>query len=219
MPVELQVKLLRLLQHGEIEKVGAAETTIVDVRIIAATHRNLQAMIEDGAFREDLYYRLAVIPLDLPPLRERPEDIPELAERFFLKAKEKHGRPDLTLPASLLAHFGGYRWPGNIRELENVIERLVVLTRGNEITLNNLPEFLRRERGVLEELRLDLPPQGISLDAIEKELILRALKKFDWNQTQAARYLDLSRKTLIYRMEKYDIRREQEPGDPAALQS
>ena len=219
MPVELQGKLLRLLQHGEIEKVGAAETTIVDVRIIAATHRNLQAMIEDGAFREDLYYRLAVIPLDLPPLRERPEDIPELAERFFLKAKEKHGRPDLTLPASLLAHFGGYRWPGNIRELENVIERLVVLTRGNEITLNNLPEFLRRERGVLEELRLDLPPQGISLDAIEKELILRALKKFDWNQTQAARYLDLSRKTLIYRMEKYDIRREQEPGDPAALQS
>ena len=217
MPVELQVKLLRLLQHGEIEKVGAAETTIVDVRIIAATHRNLQAMIEDGAFREDLYYRLAVIPLDLPPLRERPEDIPELAERFFLKAKEKHGRPDLTLPASLLAHFGGYRWPGNIRELENVIERLVVLTRGNEITLNNLPEFLRRERGVLEELRLDLPPQGISLDAIEKELILRALKKFDWNQTQAARYLDLSRKTLIYRMEKYDLRREQEEGSATAL--
>ncbi len=219
LPLPVQVKLNRALQDKEIRRVGENTPFSVDVRIIAATHRNLQAMIEDGAFREDLYYRLAVIPLDLPPLRERPEDIPELAERFFLKAKEKHGRPDLTLPASLLAHFGGYRWPGNIRELENVIERLVVLTRGNEITLNNLPEFLRRERGVLEELRLDLPPQGISLDAIEKELILRALKKFDWNQTQAARYLDLSRKTLIYRMEKYDIRREQEPGDPAALQS
>jgi two-component system NtrC family response regulator len=219
MPVELQVKLLRLLQQGEIEKVGAAETTSVDVRIIAATHRNLQAMIEDGTFREDLYYRLVVIPLELPSLRERPEDIPELVEHFFIKAKEKHGRPDLALPASLLPHFCGYRWPGNIRELENVIERLVVLTRGNEITVNDLPEFLRRERPVLEELRLDLPPQGISLDAVEKELILRALKKFDWNQTQAARYLDLSRKTLIYRMEKYNIRREREEGGPKPLPS
>jgi two-component system NtrC family response regulator len=219
MPVELQVKLLRLLQQGEIEKVGAAETTNVDVRIIAATQRNLQAMIEDGAFREDLYYRLAVIPLELPSLRERPEDIPELVEHFFLQAKEKHSRPDLALPPSLLPRFGAHRWPGNIRELENVIERLVVLTRGNEISVNDLPEFLRRERPVLEELRLDLPPQGISLDAVEKELILRALKKFDWNQTQAARYLDLSRKTLIYRMEKYNIRREREEGGPKPLPS
>jgi len=219
MPTELQVKLLRLLQQGEIEKVGAAETTHVDVRIIAATHRNLQAMIEDGTFREDLYYRLVVIPLELPPLRERPEDVPELVEHFFLKAKEKHGRPELALPPALLSHFCGYRWPGNIRELENIIERLVVLTRGNEITVNDLPEFLRRERPVLEELRLDLPPQGISMDAVEKELILRALKKFDWNQTQAARYLDVSRKTLIYRMEKYDIRREQDAGSATALPS
>ena len=219
MPTELQVKLLRLLQQGEIEKVGAAETTSVDVRIIAATHRNLQAMIEDGTFREDLYYRLVVIPLELPPMRERPEDIPELVEHFFTKAKEKHGRPDLALPPSLLSHFCGYRWPGNIRELENIIERLAVLTRGNEIGVNDLPEFLRRERPVLEELRLDLPPQGISMDAVEKELILRSLKKFDWNQTQAARYLDLSRKTLIYRMEKYDIRREQEEDSPTPLPS
>jgi DNA-binding NtrC family response regulator len=219
MPVELQVKLLRLLQQGEIEKVGAAETTNVDVRIIAATHRNLQAMIEDGTFREDLYYRLVVIPLELPPLRERPQDIPELVEHFFLKAKEKHGRPDLALPPSLLPHFCGYRWPGNVRELENIIERLVVLTRGNAITVDDLPEFLRRERPVLEELRLDLPPQGISLEGVEKELILRALQKCDWNQTQAARYLDLSRKTLIYRMEKYNIRREQEEGGPTPLPS
>ncbi len=219
MPLELQVKLLRLLQEGEIEKVGAAETTKVDVRTIAATHRNLQAMIEDGTFREDLYYRLAVIPLELPPLRERPDDIPELVEHFFLGAKEKHGRPDLSLPPALLSHFCGYRWPGNIRELENIVERLVVLTRGNEITANDLPDFLRRERPALDELRLDLPPQGISLDAFEKELILRALKKFDWNQTHAARYLDLSRKTLIYRMEKYNLRREQDESGSQALSS
>ncbi|MGE5570690.1 MAG: sigma-54-dependent transcriptional regulator, partial [Rhodospirillales bacterium] len=177
LPLELQVKLLRLIQQGEIEKVGAEETTTVDVRVIAATHRNLQAMIEDGTFREDLYYRLSVIPLELPPLRERPEDIPELVEHFFVKAKERHGRPDLVLRPALIPYFCGYRWPGNIRELENVVERLVVLTRGNEITLADLPEFLHRERPVLEEVRLELPPQGISLEAIEKELILRALKR------------------------------------------
>jgi DNA-binding NtrC family response regulator len=212
--LELQVKILRLIQQGEIEKVGAAEAETVDVRIVAATHRNLQAMVEDGTFREDLYYRLAVIPLDLPPLRERAEDVPELVEHFLVKTKTRNGRQNLTLPPSLLPYFSAYRWPGNIRELENVIERLVVLTRSDEITLSDLPDFLRRERPTPEVLQLDLPPQGISLEAVEKELILRALVKADWNQTQAARYLDLSRKTLIYRMEKYGIREEQQ-GDPA----
>lgn len=214
LPLELQVKLLRLIQQGEIEKVGATETQTVDVRVIAATHRDLTAMAEDGTFREDLYYRLAVIPLEMPPLRERVEDIPELVDHFLLKTKLKHKRESLTLPTSLLPYFSAYRWPGNIRELENVIERLVVLTRGDEITLNDLPEFLRRERPTLDALHLDLPPQGISLEAVEKELILRALKKFDWNQTQAAKYLDLSRKTLIYRMEKYGIREEQQQAGP-----
>ncbi|MGE5486966.1 MAG: sigma-54-dependent transcriptional regulator [bacterium] len=214
LPLELQVKLLRLLQQGEIEKIGATEPQIVDVRVIAATHRNLVAMTEDGTFREDLYYRLAVIPLEMPPLRERAEDIPELVDHFLLKTKVKHKREKLTLPASLLPYFSAYRWPGNIRELENVIERLVVLTRGDEITLNDLPDFLRRERPSLDALHLDLPEEGISLEAVERELILRALKKFNWNQTQAAKYLDLSRKTLIYRMEKYGIREEQEQAGP-----
>jgi len=203
MPLELQVKMLRLIQEGEIEKVGVAGPTSVDVRIIAATHRNLLAMVEDGTFREDLYYRVAVIPLELPPLRDRAEDVPELVQHFFLKAKEKQGRPNLALPPPLLPYFSGYRWPGNIRELENVIERLVVLSRGDEITLNDLPEFLRRGRLPVDELHLELPPQGISLEAVEKELIVRALEKFNWNQTHAARYLDISRKTLIYRMEKF----------------
>lgn len=208
LPVELQVKLLRLIQQGEIEKLGVAGTEKVDVRIIAATHRNLQAMVEDGTFREDLYYRLAVIPLELPPLRERAEDIPELAQHFFVKAKNEQGRPEMALPQSLLPYFSAYRWPGNVRELENVIERVVVLSRGEEITLNDLPEFLRRERPVAEEFHFDLPPQGISLEAVEKELIVRALEKFHWNQTHAARYLDLSRKTLIYRMEKFGLKKD-----------
>jgi|HigsolmetaAR202D_1030399.scaffolds.fasta_scaffold14521_2 Response regulator containing CheY-like receiver, AAA-type ATPase, and DNA-binding domains len=210
MPLELQVKMLRLIQHGEIEKVGAAEPSKVDVRIIAATHRNLKAMIEDETFREDLYYRLAVIPLELPPLRERAEDIPELVQHFFVRTKEKVGRPDLVLPQHLIKYFQNYRWPGNVRELENVIERIVVLSSGPEITLQDLPDFLRREHVSVDMLNLELPPQGVSLEAIEKELLLRALHKFKWNQTHAARYLDISRKALIYRMEKHGIKRPPE---------
>lgn len=208
LPLELQVKVLRLIQHGEIEKVGSTSPLRADIRIIAATHRNLKAMVEDGSFREDLYYRLAVIPLELPPLRERGEDIPELAQYLFVRLKQKHGRPELRLPASLLPFFAGYDWPGNVRELENVIERLVVLTVGNEMTIEDLPECLRREKAPVDELRLDMPDERLSLEAVEKELIVRALRKFGWNQTQAANYLDISRRTLIYRMEKYGLRRE-----------
>jgi two-component system NtrC family response regulator len=208
MPLELQVKLLRLIQEREIEKIGASQPVKVNVRIIAATHRNLQAMVEDGTFRQDLYYRLAVIPLDLPPLRERPEDIPELVTMFFQRFKERLARPELTLPQSLLPHFSGYRWPGNVRELENVVERFVVLARGEEITLEDLPENLRRERPQLEAIQLELPPQGISLEGVEKELVSRALQRFNWNQTKAAEYLDISRKVLIYRMEKFGLKKE-----------
>jgi two-component system NtrC family response regulator len=208
LPVELQVKLLRLIQEGEVEKLGVTGITKINVRIIAATHRNLQAMVEDGTFREDLYYRLAVIPLELPPLRDRGEDISELVQHFFVKAKNKQERRQLVLPPRLLPYFSGYTWPGNVRELENIIERIVVLARGDEITLNDLPDFLRRERQPVEALHLDLPPQGISLEAVEKELILRALERFNGNQTHAARYLDISRGTLIYRMEKFGLRKE-----------
>jgi two-component system NtrC family response regulator len=210
LPLELQVKLLRLIQNGEIEKVGATGTTNVNVRTIAATHRNLQALIDDGAFREDLYYRLAVIPLTLPPLRERIDDIPELVQYLFLKAKQKHNLPQLRLPSSLLPHFSGYGWPGNVRELENVIERLVVLAVGDEISLADLPDFLQRDRSHADAIELNLPPGGISLERVERDLIVRSLEKFNWNQTQAARYLDISRRTLIYRMEKFGIGREQD---------
>jgi len=208
MPLELQVKLLRLIEEGEIEKIGSEVKNQVDVRIIAATHRDLQAMIEDGTFREDLYYRLVVIPLLLPPLRERMEDIPDLVQYFFRKSRQKNDRPELVMAPALLPYFARYRWPGNVRELENVVERMVVLARGDEITVQDLPEFLRRERAGVEALEIDLPPQGVSLEAIEKELIVKALERCGWNQTQAARYLDISRKTLIYRMERHGIRRQ-----------
>jgi DNA-binding NtrC family response regulator len=210
LPLALQIKLLRLIQDGEVEKIGSESGSRVDVRIIAATHRDLQAMIDDGVFREDLYYRLAVIPLVMPPLRERAEDIASLVQHFFLKSKGKNQRPDLILPPVLIPYFTRYRWPGNIRELENVLERIVVLTRGTEVGLQDLPEFLRRERSGLDALEIDLPPEGINLEAVEKELILKALNKCNWNQTRAARYLDVSRKTLLYRLEKHGIQKPQE---------
>jgi len=205
MPLELQAKVLRLIQHGEIEKVGAASSTRVDIRVVAATHRNLAAMVENGAFREDLYYRLNVIPLSLPSLRERREDIPELARFFFERSCSKQERKDLRLPDRLLDSFVAYRWPGNIRELENIVERIVVLTSGNEVTSGDLPAFLQTEPTPLAAIGFDLPPSGISLGDLERELLLRALQECNWNQSRAARYLSLSRRTLIYRMQKYNL--------------
>jgi len=210
LPLEAQVKLLRLIQHGEIERVGATAIKVINVRIIAATHRNLSAMVEDGTFREDLFYRLAVVPLFLPPLRERKEDIPEIAEFLFHRAKERNGMQDVRVAPSLASRFTAYRWPGNIRELENVIERMLVLSNGETITEHDLPDELRQASGPLNQssLLLELPEEGISLEAIERELLLRALERFHGNQTQAARYLDISRRTFIYRMEKHGLRQE-----------
>ena len=211
MPLELQVKVLRLIQEGEIEKVGATANEKVDIRVIAATHRSLPEMVQNGTFREDLYYRLNVIPLSLPTLRQRPEDVPILVRYFFARSCIKHSREDLALPERLHSRFSAYRWPGNIRELENTIERIEVLTQRREVGVNDLPSFLQRQPGSLEAIRLDLPSTGISLSRLEKEVLLRGLEKNNWNQSQAARYLGLSRKTLIYRMRKFGL------ADPNSL--
>lgn len=208
LPLEAQVKLLRLIQQGEIERLGSTGTHNINVRIIAATHRNLAAMVEDGSFREDLFYRLAVVPLELPPLRERNADIPELAEHLFIKAREKHGMQNLRVSPSVINRLSSYRWPGNIRELENIVERMLVLSNGQLICDEDLPaEFQSNaEAAVRPGLYLEIPDEGINLDAVERELLLRALEKASGNQTQAARYLDISRKTFIYRMEKHGLR-------------
>jgi two-component system NtrC family response regulator len=210
LPLEMQVKLLRLLQQGDIEKLGSLSRLQVNVRVIAATHRNLLAMIEDGIFREDLYYRLAVVPLELPPLRERKEDIPELVLHLFQSMKHRHGLPALNLDAAVVRHLMAYRWPGNVRELENIIERMVVLATGDRITEPDLPPEIRSSPPVQNGLLGELPETGFSLEGIERDLLLRSLEKFNWNQTQAARFLDISRRTLIYRMEKHGLRRDPE---------
>jgi len=213
LPLEAQVKLLRLIQHGEIERIGATTPKTVNVRIVAATNRNLAAMAEDGTFREDLYYRLAVVPLYLPPLRERKEDIPELIEHLFYRVKERHGMHNVRVSSSLTSYFIGHRWPGNVREMENVIERMLVLSNGEYISEDDLPEQLRDAPAINSaSLLLELPENGISLEGVERELLLRALEKFKGNQTQAAHYLDISRRTLIYRMEKHGLRQDSDPG-------
>jgi two-component system NtrC family response regulator len=201
----LQVRILRLIQEKEIEKVGATSPTKVDVRIMAATHRDLAAMVQQGLFREDLYYRLLVVPIAVPPLRERLGDIPELVQYFFTKCKVKHGRPELTMPSKLLPYFSNYAWPGNVRQLEHVVERLVLLTAGPEIAPVDLPEFLSLQNPREPVGPKDLPEEGVNLDTVERDLILQVLNKFAGNQTKAARYLGLTRRTLAYRMKKHGI--------------
>jgi two-component system NtrC family response regulator len=215
MPLDLQVRILRLVEEHEIEKVGATKPLKVDVRILAATHRDLETLVAQGTFREDLYYRLAVIPVALPPLRERQEDIPLLVEHFFRRCAVKHGRNNLQLPAGLMPYFKKHSWPGNVREMENVLERIVLLSRSDHVTVADLPDYLRHGPAIVESPGVSLGTEGLSLESVEREMIVQALRKFNWNQTQAARYLDISRKTLMYRIAKYGIEKEGIEGMPA----
>jgi two-component system NtrC family response regulator len=179
----------------------------VNVRIVAATHRDLKAMVKDGSFREDLYYRLMVIPVDLPPLRERFGDIPELVQYFLQKHKVKHGRPELKMPPNLMPFFLQYAWPGNVRELENAVARMVILSNGSKLTPEDLPEFLRARQSP-RPVEPDAGP--MSLMNIEKQLVLDALQRFHGNQTRAAQYLKMSLRTFSYRLQRYGV-------EPAAV--
>lgn len=206
MPLELQVRVLRLIQEREIDKIGAAAPTKVNVRIIAATHRNLASMVAAGSFREDLYYRLLVVPITLPPLRDRMQDVPELVHQFLLKARTRYGRPDLSLPSHVVSCFSRYDWPGNVRQLENTVERVVVLAKGSEISVEDLPDFLHPESAPASKPSVTVPEAEMDLEAIEKAIILRAIEKHGGNQTRAARALNMSRRALGYRLEKYGLR-------------
>ncbi|HEY6010693.1 MAG TPA: sigma-54 dependent transcriptional regulator, partial [Nitrospirota bacterium] len=201
--VDLQAKILRTLQEREVVRVGGAKPVPVDVRIIAATNKDVERSVKLGTFREDLYYRLSVITLTVPPLRERREDISLLASHFLRKFNKG---ADVRLAPEALAALMSFGWPGNVRELENAIERASVLRRGDVITPAELPDkILNRERGV-EDIILNLPEEGISLEDLEKNLIIKALDRHKGNQTRAAEYLGITRPTLIYRMEKFGLK-------------
>jgi two-component system, NtrC family, response regulator len=216
LPTLLQVKILRVLQEREIDKVGETRPIRVDVRVIAATNRDLEKMIADGTFRDDLYYRLAVVSIRVPPLRERSDDIPLLVDHFLTKHAEKLGRERPTMEKAVYSAFNLYAWPGNIRELENVIERALVLDKDGMLGLDDLPERLRTREQRVANLRMELPDEGVSLEDVERELLLAALQKHNWNQTRAAAFLNITRSALLYRMQKFGLEREKKPVEPTA---
>ncbi len=201
--VDLQAKILRALQERQVDRVGGKQPVPVDVRIIAATNKDIERAIKDGTFREDLYYRLSVITVQMPPLRERREDIPLLADHFLRKFNTGQ---TIRLEPDAAALLRAYGWPGNVRELENVIQRASVLRRSDAVTAADLPDKFRTGTTSLEHVILNLPETGISLEDLEKSLIVKALEKHKGNQTRAAEYLGITRPTLIYRMEKYGIK-------------
>jgi nitrogen regulation protein NR(I) len=220
-PVEIQVKLLRALQESEFERVGGIKTLRVDVRLIAATNRDLKQLIAEGRFREDLFYRLAVVPIALPPLRDRKEDIPLLVDHFIEKYDRRLGKRVVGIEPEALQILMAYSWPGNIRELENLMERSVLFADGPLIEAVSLPDSLR-ERGVgppvpiaaVGPLGAIVAPSGASMKEIvrhaqaelEKELITRALAETGGNVTRAAKRLQISRKSLQVKMKELGLR-------------
>ncbi len=203
LPLELQPKLLRVLQEMEVEPVGGRPRP-VNVRVVAATNRDVESALGEGSLREDLYYRLAVIPIELPPLRERKEDIALLVRHFL--ARFGGGRSVEISDAALQA-MADYSWPGNVRELQNAVERMVVLMRGEQLDLPDLPMKIRSLKAAAAGRVLNLPDEGYPLEELEKEAVVQALERNQWNQTRAAAYLSIPRHTLLYRMEKYEIRK------------
>jgi len=216
LPLTMQTKLLRALQNREVDRVGDTRPLSIDIRVIAATNRRLEDMVADGTFRDDLFYRLAVVAIRVPPLRERADDIPLLVEYFLEKHAARLGRPRPSVDPEVSSLFNLYAWPGNIRELENVLERALVLDRDGLIGRDDVPERLRAEGPRLAGLRMELPDTGLSLEDVERELLLAALVKHDWNQTKAAAYLTISRSALIYRMQKFGLDRSGAAVQPPA---
>jgi DNA-binding NtrC family response regulator len=213
MSVALQMKLLRVLQEREFERLGESQTTKVDVRVIAATNSDLARMVSAGQFREDLYYRLNVIPVQLPPLRDRKEDIPLLVQHFLDKfragADPRNPRGPMTVSQEVMRRLMSYPWPGNVRQLENTVERAMALSGARtQMDVSDLPEELAPASAPPMVASLALPPEGMDLDVlvstIERELIARALDRTGGNKGQAAKLLNLKRTTLVEKLKRFD---------------
>lgn len=204
LPVTLQAKLLRFLESGEIQPIGETQPQFVDVRIIAATNANLHEKIARGEFRKDLYYRLNVVPLEIPALRERMGDIQLLVNHFMKQCAANHNLPEASFSRNAMNRMNNYPWPGNVRELRNVCERLSILLAGRVIEETNLPYELISQSSS-EKPVFALPEFGIELDKLEMDLIRQALNRTQGNRTRSARLLGISRDTLLYRMQKYGI--------------
>ncbi|MBL8180488.1 MAG: sigma-54-dependent Fis family transcriptional regulator [Blastocatellia bacterium] len=205
----MQVKLLRVLQERRVRPVGAHDEIPIDARVIAATNRDLRAMADEGTFREDLFYRISVIPIDLPPLRERAEDIPDLVAHFVAKFNAQSGR-NVTVSPRTLQVLENYAWHGNVRELEHTIERAVALERGEEIQPERLPDHITNYNPERIKAEFDLPENGIDLtahlDNLERTYVVEALRKVSGNQTKAAELLGMPVRSLRHLLDKHNIR-------------
>jgi len=203
----MQVKLLRILEERTFRRVGGTRDIRVDVRIISATNRDLIKAMEEESFRSDLYYRISIIPIQLPPLRERREDIPVLAEYFINQFNREFGKQVCGISRMAEKILVEYPWPGNIRELKNVIERAVILECEDELLVENLPREMvdKTVGGQVGPLNFRLPPEGIDIEDVERELIRQALELAEGNQSKAAKLLNLGIDALRYRMKKFDF--------------
>jgi len=205
MPLSIQAKLLRVLQEREFERLGGIKTIKVDVRIIAATNKDLANLVKQGVFREDLYYRLNVVPIEIPPLRERKDDIPVLVEHFLLRAADISGNAPKQITDEAVKALADYNWPGNIRELENIIERCVVVTAGNLITLEDLPQYIAMcdAAGTAPPAKTNTLDETV--DNAEKSAIVKILRECNGNRTHASEKLGISRRSLHRKIIRYDI--------------
>ncbi len=204
MPVGLQATLLRVLQERRITRLGGSGEKEVDVRLVAASNQDLPRLVRDGEFREDLFYRLNVVPIELPPLRDRRDDVPLLARSFLETAAARHGRDVESLPPAVVRLLMDHSWPGNVRELANAVERLVLLAEDGRLSVNDLPEAIRGTDGPAGG-PIRLPAEGLAWDSMEESLLRQALERASGNRAAAARLLGLSYKAFLYRLEKHDL--------------
>ncbi len=209
MSADLQVKVLKVLEEGEFEQVGGAKTIKVDVRIVAATHRDLSEEVQKGNFREDLYYRLYVIPVMLPSLRERRSDIPFLISHFLEQFNQKNNRSVHEISEEVLDMLMSHSWPGNVRELKNMMERLVVLKGSGEISARDLPSEIKSTHKFEPSTAIEISDEGICLNSavteFEKALILQSLEKTKWVKNKAAKLLHLNRTTLVEKIKRHQL--------------
>jgi len=207
-PLAIQVKLLRVLQEREFERLGGTRTVKVDVRLIAATNRDLREALEQGTFREDLYYRLNVVPIDIAPLRQRKEDIPDLGNLFISRFAGDSGKPVEGITPEAMQILVNYHWPGNVRELQNIIERACALAKGTVLKVEDIHLDTRPARAV--NGGGNFLPEGMTLEQWEDEMIRESLRRANGNKSRAARLLGLSRNALRYRLSKIGIADEGE---------
>ncbi|MDQ3043264.1 MAG: sigma-54 dependent transcriptional regulator, partial [Acidobacteriota bacterium] len=203
LPLNVQPKLLRVLQEGTIRRVGDSREQTVDVRVIAATNRDLEKAVVTGEFREDLYWRVNVIHLHIPPLRERAFDIPLLVEHFLVKIAKKQNAAPLEIAPEALALLTAYSWQGNVRELENTIERAIAMARGAILTIEDLPERIRNAGSQTSAILQAAKAKRLTLDELEREYILEILRESGGNKSRAAEVLGLDRKTLYRKLDEY----------------